>query len=105
MPIKPPPIIRPRWYRRPGCLIVLLPVILIAYGIFHDWYEANRPTYYEEAKDFPVDDLPTSARDIRYSPKMPLGPGRRSYEFLCSESDFREWARKWRVTEPKLGPV
>ena len=107
--MKSPPLKPRRWYRRPGCLIrllfALLPVLFIAFAIIHDWYEANRPTYYERAADFPVDDLPSSAKNIRYCPHTPFSPLGRSYQFECSEQDYREWVRKTRITRPELSDI
>ena len=103
------PIMRPKWYRRAGCLvplvIVLSPFLLIGYGVLEVWIEKNRPTYYERGSDFPLDDLPASAHDVRFSPSMPFAPSGRTYEFKCTESDYREWARKARLKHPELSEL
>jgi hypothetical protein len=100
---------QPKWYRRAGCLIPLLialsPFFLIGYGILEVWIEKNRPTYYERGSDFPLDDLPASARDVLFSPSMPFAPSGRTYEFKCTESDYREWARKARLKHTELSEV
>lgn len=69
------------------------------------WFEKNRPTYYERGSDFPLDDLPVSAHDVRFSPRMPFAPNGRTYEFKCTESDYREWVRKARLKHPELSEV
>jgi hypothetical protein len=98
-----------KWYRRTGCLIPLLivlsPFLLIGYGVLEVWIEKNRPTYYERGSDFPLDDLPASAHDVRFCPSMPFAPSGRTYEFKCTESDYREWARKARLKHPELSEV
>lgn len=105
----PPPITQRKWYRRPGCLVALviaaLPVMFVAYAIFHDWREANRPTYYEFAKDFTLDELPSSARDIRLCPHTPFSPLGIAYEFKCTEQDYRDWVRQTREKTPELSEI
>ena len=109
MPEPTTTIKQPKWYRRAGCLIPLLivlsPFLLIGYGILEVWIEKNRPTYYERGQDFPLDDLPASAHDVRFCPSMPFAPSGRTYEFKCTESDFREWASKARLKHPELSEV
>jgi hypothetical protein len=109
MPESTTTIKQPKWYRRAGCLIPLLivlsPFVLIGYGILEVWIERNRPTYYERGNDFPLDDLPASARDVRFCPSMPFAPSGRTYEFKCTESDYREWVRKARLKLPELSEV
>ena len=102
-------IARPKWYRRAGCLIplsiILFPTLFVGYGFLEIWIETHRPTHYERGKDFPLDDLPNSGSDVRFSPHMPFSPEGRTYEFKCTESDYREWARKARLKHPKLSEV
>jgi hypothetical protein len=88
-----------------GVIIASLPLLFIAYAIIHDWYEANRPTYYATAADFPVDDLPASAKDIRYCPHTPFSPLGRTYDFECTEQDYREWVRRTRLKRPELSEI
>jgi endogenous inhibitor of DNA gyrase (YacG/DUF329 family) len=100
---------QPKWYRRPGRLIllgvVLSPFLFIGYGFLEIWIETNRPTYYEFGRDFPLDDLPASAKDVRFSPHQPFCAEGRTYEFKCTEMDYREWARKARLKHPELSEV
>jgi hypothetical protein len=102
-------IVGPKWYRRAGCLIplavVLSPVLFMGYGFLEIWIETNRPTYYESGKDFPLDDLPASANDVRFSPHQPFCAEGRTYEFKCTVSDYREWVRKARLKHPELSEV
>jgi hypothetical protein len=105
----PPPMIQRKWSERSGCLILFvvaaLPVLFIFYAIFDDWYEANRPTYYEQAEYFPVDDLPSSAKDIRFNPSYPFSAVGRTYEFKCTEQDYRDWVRRKKHKTPKLSEI
>ena len=100
---------RKKWYRRPGCLIpfliALLPILFVGYGFLEVWIEKNRPTYYEQGSDFSLDDLPASARDVRFSPHLPFSPSGRKYEFKCTEGDYREWVKKTKVKHPELSDI
>lgn len=101
--------IRPKWYRRVGCLILLLigisPFLLIGFTLLQVQIEKNRPTYYPRGSDFPLDDLPASAYDVRFCPSMPFDPSGRTYEFKCTENDYLEWARKAKIKHPEISEV
>ncbi len=100
---------QPKWYRRASCLIPLLivlsPFLLIGLTLLEVWIEKSRPTFYELGSEFPLDELPGSARDVRFSPSMPFAPMGRTYEFKCTETDYREWARKARLKYPEISEV
>ena len=92
----------------PICVIlvpILLFVFLISLAYLQNQKEASRPTYYETAHDFPLDELPDSAHDIRFIPAVAFSAWGRSYEFKCTESDFIEWVEEKRISHPKLSPV
>ena len=97
------------WYKRPMVIIILgivaMPVLLVAFAISSVVFESKRPTYYENGSDFPLDKLPPSAHDVRFSPEVPFSPLGRTYEFRRTEADFRDWVERSRHRFPKLSVV
>lgn len=98
-----------KWYRRWGCLIPLLvvslPICAIGFALVQGLIESNRPTYYKNGADFPLDDLPESAHDVRLAPSVSFSPIGRAYEFKCSEDDYRSWVEKTRKGQTKLSEI
>ena len=80
-------------------------VIIVGHDIVVGTIEENRPTYYENGADFPLDDLPPSARNVHFRKHLPFDPWGRSYEFDCTENDFLTWASKKREEHPELSPI
>jgi hypothetical protein len=97
------------WYKRKRNLIplgiFLAPFCLILIGILGSWYEASRPSYYERGSEFPLDDLPDSAKDIYFRPRIAFDPWGRTYEFTCTEEEFRSWVDRKRIENPKLSEI
>jgi hypothetical protein len=98
-----------RWYKRPLLIIILvviaLPIALIGYTVVSIAIEARRPTYYPKGSDFPLDELPPSAYDVRFAPTAPFAPLGRAYEFRCKEQEYRDWVHRVRLDYPKLGEI
>jgi hypothetical protein len=99
-----------RWsYKRPLVLIPLvvaaLSVLLVAFAIFSTVIESNRPTYYERGSDFPLDELPPSAHDVRFAPTAAFAPMGTAYEFRCTEAEYLDWVERTRREYPELSEV
>lgn len=86
-------------------LIGFLLLILIGHDIIVGRIESNRPTYYESGDSFPLDNLPPSAREVHFRNTAAFDAWGRSYEFECTEQDFRDWVAKARNAYPKLSPI
>jgi hypothetical protein len=97
------------WYKRLGCVIPLFIFLGVAIYVGNGLMEAERqsklPTYFKNGADFPLDDLPPSARDVHFRYSGGGEPWGTAYEFQCTEEDFREWAAKARVKYPKLSVI
>ncbi|MDA0768182.1 MAG: hypothetical protein O3A92_15345 [Verrucomicrobia bacterium] len=85
--------------------ILSIPIGVVAYFAIEVWIEHRRPTYYESAANFPLDDLPTGAHEIRFMPTGSLGPWGRTYEFRCTEDEYLEWVGRTRILSEELGEV
>lgn len=100
---------RKAWFAKPGCIISLVVGFALAVLVGHDivvgYIERNRPTHYEFGSDFPLDELPPSARDVRFMYHKAFSPWGRAYEFRCTESDFRDWVTRARSKHPELSEI
>lgn len=85
--------------------VISIPACLIVCLFVEQWIESNRPTYYEHGADFPLDDLPASAHDVRFVQQTSFSPIGCAYEFKCSEEDYRGWVQNTRRTHPKLSNI
>lgn len=98
-----------RWYQRPWIVVSLattaLLVALIVSVIVSTVIESNRPTFYEKGSDFRLDKLPPSAHDVRFAPVSPFSSLGLTYEFRCTEADYRDWVARIRQKNPDLGEI
>ncbi len=94
------------WFKKLGCVIPLIVGLAFAIFIGKGFIVAARlsklPTYFKNGIDFPLDDLPPSASDVHFRYSGGGEPWGTAYEFQCTEKDFRQWASKARVNNPKL---
>ena len=98
-----------RWYKRPlfiaPLILIGIPVALVTIIATMTTIELNRPRWYENGSDFPLDRLPPSAHDVRFVPSYPFSPVGRSYEFRCTEEDYRQWVEQTRRKLPNLSDI